>query len=376
MSVAADEALIIGEESIGAGESRNVFLKVSEGYTGHDVYLPLRVIRGPEAGPTVFVTGAIHGDELNGAGIVREVLMNGPDALVRGALLLAPVVNVLGFDRVQRYLPDRRDLNRSFPGSVTGSLAARFANAVFEALVSVSDYGVDLHTAARGRTNFPNVRADLSDPKVGELARWFGVALMVDGKGPEGSFRRAAVKRGCPTIILEAGEIGKIEPGVVEVGARGVRNVLSRLGMIELSPVPPPYQAVVRKSTWVRAQAGGLVQFHVGPGELVEEGQPLGTHSTLLGEPREAIESPADGVILGMTTLPAVKPGDPVFHIAIPEKGIEPIALALGRSTRHTRGYHELARDLATSVDVADYPEDEEAEANREEQARPDPDSI
>src|SRR5690606_21004332 len=152
---------------------------------------------------------------------------------VAGTIMLVPVVNILGFDRKARYLPDRRDLNRSFPGSTTGSLAARFAHAVHEEILSRCDFGIDLHTGPVQRTNYPNVRGALAIPGVERIARAFGATIIVNGRGPVGSLRRAACDMGCPTIILEAGEVWKVEPTVVEIGVRGVRNVLIELGMLD-----------------------------------------------------------------------------------------------------------------------------------------------
>lgn len=343
----------IAGQSVPAGASADLKLKVSERYTGDAIHLPIRVLRAVKPGPSVFVTAAIHGEELNGVGIIHELMFGEPINLLAGSLLLVPIVNIFGFESQSRYMPDRRDLNRSFPGSKNGSLTARVANTVFEEVVKRCDYGIDLHTAATSRTNFPNIRGDLSKPGVRRLAKAFGCELMVHGQGPEGSFRREAVKSGCSVVILEAGEPLKIEPSVLEVGLRGVRNVLVELGMLEGELKRPAYQTRIDKSTWVRANVGGLLRFHVAPGQIVEEGQPIATNASVVGREYDVLTAPSDGIVLGMTTLPMVKPGEPVCHLAVPRRSIASIKSALeGVPRRHLS--RRVRRDLATNISVSE----------------------
>ncbi|MFN3165872.1 MAG: succinylglutamate desuccinylase/aspartoacylase family protein [Phycisphaeraceae bacterium] len=344
----------LGGTTVPAGEARQVRLKVSERYTGDPITLPVHVVRGKSRGPTVFVSAAIHGDELNGMGVIHDLIFGEPIALLRGTLILVPVVNVFGLEVQSRYMPDRRDLNRSFPGTTTGSLTSRVARAFFDEIVSKCDFGIDLHTAAGGRTNFPNVRGDLSVPGVRRLARAFGCELMVHGKGPDGSLRREAVKAGCPTIILEAGEPLKIEPGVLAVGLRGVRNVLKELEMLPGTPSKPAYQVRVDKSTWVRAEVGGILRFHVSPGDFIEEGQAVATNASVFGETQNQLLAPADGIVLGMTTLPTVKPGEPVCHLALPNRSLRSLRRALKQGKPNTL-YHRMRKDLATNVSVSEH---------------------
>ncbi|MCA9081395.1 MAG: succinylglutamate desuccinylase/aspartoacylase family protein [Planctomycetaceae bacterium] len=318
----------LGGVPVRRGETCDLQLKISETYTGADVSIPARVIRARQPGPTVFVSAAIHGDELIGTGIIHELLSSGVP-LKAGTLILLPVVNVFGFENHDRYLPDRRDLNREFPGSATGSLASRIADILMREVIQQCDYGIDLHAAAKTRINFPNVRGDLNDPEVRRIAKAFGCELVIDGTGPQGSLRREACRVGCPTIILEAGEPLKVETSMLEIGMRGVRNVLIELGLMDGESVPPPFQSMVRKTTWVRAQVGGFLRFHARPGEIVREGQIIASNFGILGDHQNALVSPVDGLILGMTTLPAVKPGEPVVHIAIPSKSINTLERAV-----------------------------------------------
>lgn len=313
------EAYTIGDSILRLGEAADINLNISESYLGAPIELPLRIIRGLKPGPAVFITAAIHGDELNGTGIIRDIILNHPPTLTRGTLLLAPVVNIMGFERHSRYMPDRRDLNRSFPGSPAGSMTARLAHAVFEQIVRACDYGIDLHSAANFRTNMPNVRADMSLPRVAAIARAFGCRLIINTAGPRGSLRRVACAAGCATILLEAGETWKIEPEVVQVGVRGIQNVLRALNMIEGDPLAARDQIVSHRTVWVRAAEGGLLHFYVSPGQTVALGEPVALSTSLLGRDWSVIRARAAGIVMGVTTLPAVKPGDPVCHIAIPE---------------------------------------------------------
>jgi uncharacterized protein len=346
----AKDILVFDKEPVALGESKDLRLKVSETYTGDEIRMPIRVIRAQEPGPIIFITAAIHGDEINGTGIIHDFLFGDAVNILKGTLILVPVVNVFGFETHERYLPDRRDLNRSFPGSSQGSLASRIAHKLMTEVVRKCEFGIDLHSAAFQRTNYPNVRADLTRKPVRDLARSFGAALIVDGKGPVGSFRREATKAGCPTIILEAGEPWKIEPSVLQIGVQGIRNTLISLGMMNGTRIEPPYQAIIRKSTWLRASVGGILKFHVTAGEFVEKDQPVATNYSILGREQNTLVSPQDGIILGIATMPAVKPGEPVCHIAFPNKRIT----ELRRKMKNfgSSSLRQAGRDLATNIDV------------------------
>lgn len=341
-------------EQVKRGESKNIFLRVSEQYTGDPITMPLQVMRAKRSGPTVGVVAVVHGDELNGMGIIHTLMFEDPPRLTAGTLILVPVLNIFGFDTQTRYMPDRRDLNRYFPGSESGSLTSRFACTIFSDIIQRCDYVVDLHTAAATRTNYPNTRGDLNNTDVRKLARAFGCELMIDGKGPVGSLRREATKAGCPTIALEAGEPFKIEPTVHEIGVRGVTNVLKMLGMLDGEQVRPAYQTRVNKAVWVRANAGGILRFHVSPGELVKEGQAVATNASVFGGEHDVLESPTDGIVLGMTTLPMVKPGEPVCHIAVPTRSMKSLRLHIDGAAPDTLGYR-VREDLATNITVSEW---------------------
>lgn len=339
----------IGGDSVEAGEQRDIRFKISETYTGDEISLPIRVIRSEEPGPTLFVTAAVHGDEINGTGIIHDLMFGEPLGLLAGTLILVPVVNIFGFESQERYLPDRRDLNRSFPGFENGSLASRQARLLMDEIILKSDYGIDLHSAAYQRVNYPNVRGDLRNKGVRKLARLFGCPLTVDGKGPDGSLRREACKAGVPTIILEAGQPSKIEPSVLQIGVRGVKNVLRGLGMLSGVLEKPPYTAKITKTTWLRAEVGGIIRFHIAPGDLVVKDQAVATNYSIMGEVQNELIAPEDGIVLGLTTMPAVKPGEPICHLALPTKKLATIRTALNKMS--AGGLHKrIGRELATSV--------------------------
>ena len=343
-------------EKIAPGESRNVQLAIGESYSGATVHIQLHIRRAIEEGPVVFVTAALHGDEINGCGAVRHLIQDEGFRLKRGAVILVPVLNLPAFERHSRYLPDRRDLNRSFPGSADGSLASRMAHTIFKEIVTRCDYGIDLHSASVRRTNYPTVRGDLGNPKVRRLAEAFGTEIIMNGKGPANSFRREACKAGCPTIIMEGGEVWKVEPGIVETAVRGVKNVLCELEMTDGGTDKPPYQIVVEESKWIRAEHGGFLDFHVAPGDLVEKEQPLATHTTILGTEQETIFAPFNGVIIGMTCLPSVSPGEPICNLGKLPEQYDPGKLEKLR-TQNDGLEQQVFEELGANVLIVDPPE-------------------
>jgi hypothetical protein len=318
-------------DTVEPGETADRLLRVAERYTGAPVEIPIRMMRGPVDGPVLLVTAAVHGDELNGVGIVRKLMLR-PPALLRGGLVLIPVVNVLGMERHSRYVHDRRDLNRSFPGSSRGSLASRIASSLFNKIVRHCDRVVDLHTATGGRTNFPHIRADLSAPGVEDLAFSFGCEVVVDHRGNAKSLRRVATRRGIPSIVFEGGEALKVETSVVELGLRGVGNVLVSLDLCAGEPARPIYQTATSSSRWLRARRGGFLRLHVSPGQIIDDGVPVGTIDNLSTGESSVMRSTMAGVVIGLRTLPAVKPGDPIAHIAAPRRPVAAIRSDIARA--------------------------------------------
>jgi hypothetical protein len=249
-------------------------------------------------------------------------------------------------------------LNRSFPGFVDGSLASRMAFTIFNEIVMRCDYGIDLHTASIRRTNYPTVRGDLANAQVHRLAEAFGTEIIVNSKGPKNSFRREACRAGCPTIIMEGGEVWKVEPGIVETAVRGIKNVLRELDMLEGGRERPAYQIVIEKSKWVRADRGGFLDFHIKPGDIVEKDQPIATNSTILGEDQSTLYAPFNGVVIGMTSLPSISPGEPICNLGKLPKKYSPEKLKKLRS-REDGLEQQVLDDLGTNVLVTEPPDED-----------------
>jgi predicted deacylase len=308
--------LVVGGRTIERGTTVEILLKISEFYTANPVNIPVTVIRGREDGPVVFLVAAVHGDELNGVEIVRQSMLGLSHDRIRGSVICVPVVNRFGFNNHSRYLPDRRDLNRSFPGSASGSAAARVAATVFREIVGPTESGIDFHTAAVGRVNVPHVRADLRDARAKALARWFGAELIVDVPGRRKSLRAAATEAGVPCLVYEAGETSKFQRREIRKGLFGVYNVLAGLGMLEIPRREPRFQIVVKHSEWIRAERGGIVDLRVRPGDLLYRGDTVGVITNPFGREVVTVRASATGVVLGTSTLPMVNPGDGIVHVA------------------------------------------------------------
>lgn len=308
----------IGKEFVEPGGRKTVELPMSVLYNHTPMNLPVHVVHGRQEGPTLFVSAAVHGDELNGVEIIRRLLKISRMRRLRGTLIAAPIVNIYGFIGGTRYLPDRRDLNRSFPGSSRGSLAAQLANLFIKEIVERGTHGIDLHTGAIHRTNFPQVRADLSHSQLKRMARAFGAPIMLDASHLDGSLRGAATDRGVPTLVYEAGEALRFDEFALRVGQRGVVRTMQALGMFgKTDPAEAKARPVLaRSSYWVRAPAGGVLRSRVRSGPKIEAESELGTIADPLGDLEVPVLASDGGILLGRTNLPSVNQGDGLFHIA------------------------------------------------------------
>ncbi len=282
------------------------------------VTLSLHVIHGGRPGPTMFVSAAVHGDEMIGVDIVRRLLRAPQLNNIAGTLLAVPIVNTFGFLNHSRYLPDRRDLNRSFPGSAGGSLASRLAYLFRTEIMARCSHGIDLHSAAIHRINLPQIRVSPGRPAALALAHAFGAPVILSSKTRDGSLREMAGQMGVETLLYEAGEGLRIDEDAARQGVLGILRVMASLGMIPAGSLPrnrskPMY---CRKSEWLRAPAAGLVAMQAGIGEKVSEGAILGTISDPFGETETEIIAPRAGIIIGCATLPVANEGDAVFHLA------------------------------------------------------------
>lgn len=308
----------IGGRAVAPGERALVDLPSANLYTHTELKMPVHVVNGRQRGPTLFLAGAMHGDELNGVEIIKRVLQLTALKRLRGCLLALPLVNVFGFINRSRYLPDRRDLNRSFPGHEAGSLAARVAHVVAKEIVAQSDYGIDLHTGAVNRTNLPQIRADLTDRESKRLARAFGAPVIIDAALREGSLRQYAISKGVKTLVYESGEALRFDELSIRVGVTGIGRIMRAIGMLPERPHRKAYiePLIARATTWVRAPASGIFRTRCRLGDRIEKGQVLARVSDPFGEVEVEVTASVSGLVIGRSTSPLTHEGDALFHLA------------------------------------------------------------
>ncbi len=312
--------VVIAGRTVQPGEHARIDIALPNLYTQTPVFMPVHVVHGRRPGPRLFITAALHGDEINGVEVIRRLLRHTALRHLHGTLLAVPVVNVYGYIRQSRYLPDRRDLNRSFPGSDRGSLAARLAATLLAEVVSGSTHGIDLHTGALHRENLPQVRASLNacDEMPG-LARAFGTPVILDALLRPGSLRAAAAEQGIPVLVFEAGEALRFDEFAVRAGLRGILGVMRHLKMIRghAGGRPISRRPVVARSTlWVRSQQSGVLLSSTPLGAHVTKGDTLGVITDPFRPADEPVVAPVDGVVIGRTNLPLVTEGEAIYHIA------------------------------------------------------------
>jgi len=311
------DQFVIGGVAVARGETKRIDLPVVRLYTDTEMAIPVYVQRGRKSGPTIFVCAAIHGDELNGVEIISRLIGSRALKSLRGTLIAVPVVNVYGVLQHSRYLPDRRDLNRSFPGSAKGSLAARMAHVFLTEIVSKCDYGIDLHTGALHRSNLPQIRANLDDEETRAMAGAFGVPVLLNATLRDGSLRHAAADLGVRILLYEAGEALRFDELCIRAGLKGILNVLRHLQMLSKGRrqhVIEPF--VARRSGWLRASDSGIVNHKRGLGDHVREGEVLATIADPYGHELDRVLCNADGIIIGRQNIPLVQEGEAMYHIA------------------------------------------------------------
>ena len=317
MSAKVQPFEIAGQE-IAPGGRAIVELPISQLSNGLSMTLPVKVIHGRKPGPVLFVSAAVHGDEIIGVEVIRRLAARPSLKGLAGTLLLIPVVNGYGFLNHSRYLPDRRDLNRSFPGNEGGSLASRLADTFIKDVVARADYGIDIHSAAIHRSNLPQIRVAPGEPKLQELANAFGAPAILMSSLREGSLREAAMQEGVPVLLFEGGEGLRFDETVVRAALAGTLRVMRHIGMLSAKKITsaPAASFLSKKSDWLRAPEGGLLRLSKDLGDAVKAGESLGVVSDLFGENEQAILAKHDGLIVGRATMPVVNEGDAVAHVA------------------------------------------------------------
>ena len=312
-----NEPFLIAGQEIKAGSREIIEFPLPPLSTHSDLDMPIHVIRGKRSGPCLLVCAALHGDEINGIEIIRRLVGLKTLSSLRGTLIAIPIVNVYGFIHMSRYLPDRRDLNRSFPGSEKGSLAARLANLFMQEIVSKATHGIDLHTAAVHRDNFPQIRGNLECAETLKLAEAFRAPVIIDAPLRPGTVREAAVAQGIPWLVYEAGEALRFDEMSIRAGVRGIVHVMRDIGMLPKKTSKKTFiPRTVKSNFWIRAPQSGILRLTVKLGSCVSKDDILGYVSDPYGENQTQIMAPNTGIIIGRTNLPLVHEGDALVHLA------------------------------------------------------------
>jgi len=309
-------AFTLGEADVQPGQRATVDLPVSTLSNHTHVTLPVHVVHGETPGPTMFLSGAIHGDEIQGVEIIRRILTHPALQNLRGTLLAVPIVNSFGFLNHTRYMPDRRDLNRCFPGSDRGSLASLVADIFFREVVLRSAYGIDYHTAALHRSNLPQVRLAPDEPELLRMAQAFAPPVILISKLRERSLRLSAREAGVKVLLYEGGEALRFDEVAIDAAVRGTLRVMAHLGMVEPTSRPVGATVFSDASSWVRAPESGILHTTRRTGDRVGKGEVVGVVADPLGQTSLPLFAEWDGIIVGRTNLPLVNRGDAVFHIA------------------------------------------------------------
>ena len=311
--------LTIGTETILSGERKKIYLEIPRLYDFTNMTMPVEVIRGKKDGPTLLVSAAIHGDEILGVDIARRLLQHSALKHIRGTLIVVPIVNVFGFNSKMRYLPDRRDLNRCFPGDKKGSLGAQMAHIFSTEIISHCTHAIDLHTGAVHRSNLPQIRADLDNAETRGLAEAFGTSVIMNSRLRDGSLRAMVSEKNIPMLLFEGGEALRFDPKVSKIGLHGILSVMHEIGMIQSTKYIPKRKHDVftaRSSYWIRAPYSGIFLAKKQLGEKVSHGELLGDIISPFGDHSVPIVAITEGIVIGNTSLPLANEGDALFHIA------------------------------------------------------------
>ncbi|AEN04512.1 succinylglutamate desuccinylase/aspartoacylase family protein [Halolamina sp.] len=320
MSREGGDAFTYDGGSVHPGETAHIRYTVSETYLGDPVRMPVTIINGETDGPTCFLSAAVHGDELNGVAAVREIAHEWDHYDVAGTVVCLPVVNVPGFIAQERYLPVYdRDLNRAFPGNPDSTSSRRIAYDIWRNFIEPCDFGIDFHTSTRGRTNAFHVRADMADEGSARLAHAFGSNIIMDSEGSSGMLRYEATQNGTPTLTIEMGEAHRFQREFIDEAIQGVHSIFAEYGIEPDATVNfPGWRTIVEgwgEKTWVRADAGGIVEMRFDHGALVHEGDTICRITNPFKTDAIAVEAPFTGLLVGMLENPVVYPGNPICHI-------------------------------------------------------------
>jgi predicted deacylase len=312
--------MIINQTEILPGQTTKMDVNMAKLPSHSSIDISITVSRSKKPGPVLLFSGGLHGDEINGTEIVRRILEQNLHIPEIGTTICIPIINVYGFIHFSRYVPDGKDVNRSFPGNKNGSLASRVAYYLMKDIVPQVDYGIDFHTGGASRTNYPQIRCIVDVNSENQLAQAFSAPFTVNSKYRRKSLRYAAKKRGKEILIYEGGESLRFDELAIEEGIQGTLRVMKHLGMIDSAPSPQFKNVVIQESSWIRARYSGILQTTVSYGNVISKGEILGHISDTLGETLYTIRAPSDGYIIAVNYNPVIHQGDAIFHIGRVER--------------------------------------------------------
>ncbi len=311
------DVISINGKEIPKGKKARVDLKIARLPTHTLIDLPVYIYRGEGDGPVLLISAGLHGDEVNGVEAIRRMIADNSIIPVAGTVIAIPIINIYAFLNNTRVLPDGRDLNRSFPGNKDGSLAARIAYILMNDVVPVIDYGVDFHTGALN-FNYPQIRCDMGSNLNIELARAFAPPFIINSKLRDGSFRKAALKKGKTILVFEGGESQRFDEFAIQEGIDGVLRLMNHFGMKE-EIKPNSGTKVIMKTSWIRAAYSGLFRAYMQNGVKIRKNQIIASITDPFGESEHLIKSRLEGYVIGLRSTPVVSRGDALIHIGMEE---------------------------------------------------------
>jgi predicted deacylase len=309
--------IVIAGQEILPGEFKEIDINIARLPSHTVIDTPIYVSRGEEEGPVLALTAGMHGDEINGMEIVRRMLDSGLHKPKRGVTICMPIVNMYGFLNYSRDVPDGKDINRSFPGNKSGSLASRVAYHLMHDVIPLIDIGIDFHTGGAMRANYPQVRAVLRHETNLKLAEAFHAPFTIDAPYRPNSFRKEAARRGKYIIVYEGGESLRFDQQAIEIGIAGTLRVMKHLNMIDVAPEPADENRIVWNTSWIRAHHAGLFQPNVKCGQLVHKGEWVGTITDPFGEFKEEVMAPETAFVIGLNNIPVINAGDALMHLGM-----------------------------------------------------------
>jgi predicted deacylase len=311
------KTITIAGQEIKPGGFKEIDINIARLPSHTQIDTPIYVNRSTEDGPVLGLMAGMHGDEINGMEIVRRIIDSGLHKTIRGTVVCLPVINVYGFLNYSREVPDGKDINRSFPGNKSGSLASRVAWHMTHDVIPHIDYGIDFHTGGASRTNYPQIRCVMQDPKNVALADAFCAPFTLDSPFRPHSLRQTAAKKKKNILVYEGGESSRFDHQAIEEGINGTLRIMKYLNMIDWAPEPKEINRVIWNSTWVRARTAGLFQCNIQCGDLINKGQIVGTITDPFGEFKETLKAPSKGYVVGLNNNPVVNAGDAIIHVGM-----------------------------------------------------------